>query len=65
MRVKAKFKHRKFGYYGGDRRYNGDEFVLAKPEDFSETWMVKLDEDKPKKVRRVSTSKDDDEVGGL
>ena len=61
MRVKAKFKHRKFGYYGGERRYNGDEFVLAKPEDFSKVWMVKLDEDKPKRTRKSA----EDEVGGV
>jgi hypothetical protein len=64
MRVKAKFAKGKFGFSGGMRRRNGDVFDID-PKDFSETWMVKLDEDKPKKVRRVSTSKDDDEVGGL
>lgn len=46
MKVKAKFINNKFGFYGGVRRRNGDVFTLDNPKDFSEVWMVKLDEKK-------------------
>ena len=39
----------KHGFYGGKRRYDNQEFSLTDPEDFSEKWMVKLEEDKPKR----------------
>jgi hypothetical protein len=46
MKVKAKFTVGKFGFYGGIRRYDGDEFELSDPKHFSEKWMVKLDDSK-------------------
>lgn len=46
MRVKAKFSNNKFGFYGGIRRYDGDEFELSDPKHFSEKWMVKLEDSK-------------------
>lgn len=56
MRVKAKFPANKFGFYGGKRRYNGDEFVLASDAHFSEKWMISLelpkDADEVEKPRR-------------
>ena len=61
MRVKAKFKHNKFGFYGGVRRYNGDVFDLVDPKDFSEKWMVKLEEDKPKRAYKTKADKQEDE----
>lgn len=51
MKVKAKFPHNKFGFYGGKRRYDGDEFDCD-PKAFSESWMVKLEDDKPKRGRK-------------
>lgn len=52
MRVKAYFKKPGgFGYCGGKRRRHGDEFTLSDPSHFSEKWMVKLDEDKPRRGR--------------
>lgn len=46
MKVKAKFTVGKFGFYGGIRRYDGDEFELSDPKHFSEKWMVKLEDSK-------------------
>lgn len=46
MRVKAKFNNNKFGFYGGIRRRNGDVFDLVDPKDFSENWMIKVDQKK-------------------
>ena len=58
MKVKAKFAQpNKFGFYGGERRYNGDEFDVD-PKFFSEKWMVKLEEDKPKRSRKPVESQD-------
>ena len=42
MKVRAKFPENKFGYYGGLRRYDNNEFTLSNPEHFSEKWMVKI-----------------------
>ncbi len=44
MKVKATFSGNKFGFYGGRRIYDGQEFTLADPKSFSEKWMVKLEE---------------------
>lgn len=52
MRVKAKFQNGKFGFYGGQRRRNGDEFDIE-PDHFSEKWMVNLEDEKPKRGRPV------------
>ena len=55
MKVKAKFPEGKFGFYGTQRRYNGNEFVLTSPDDFSAKWMVSLEEEevvKPKRTRK-------------
>jgi len=51
MKVKAKFSQGKFGFYGDRRRYDGDEFDID-PKLFSEKWMVKIEEDKPKRGRK-------------
>jgi hypothetical protein len=47
MKVKAKLPHDKFGFYGGVRRYNGDQFALTDAKHFSEKWMVKEDAKSP------------------
>ena len=58
MKVKAKFAQpNKFGFYGGERRYNGDEFDVD-PNFFSKKWRVKLEEDKPKRSRKPVESQD-------
>lgn len=49
MRVKATFTGRHHGFYGGLRRYDGDEFELSSPSHFSKKWMVAVD--KPKRDR--------------
>ena len=49
MKVKAVFPEGKYGFYGTQRRRNGDIFTLTDPAHFSERWMEKLDEDKPKR----------------
>lgn len=48
MRVRV--KSGRMGYYGLVRRREGTEFVLEKPEDFSEKWMEAVDEPAPVKV---------------
>jgi hypothetical protein len=52
MKVKAKFVNGKFGFYGGMRRRNGDEFVLTDPSHFSKLWMESLEEEKPRRGRK-------------
>lgn len=38
--VRAKFpKKEDFGWYGGKRTRNGEQFYLFAPEDFSHNWM--------------------------
>ena len=56
MKVKAKFANGKFGFYGGKRRRDGDVFELDSPTHFSERWMVKLDDDKPRRGRKPAGS---------
>lgn len=51
MKVKAKFSQGKFGFYGSRRRYDGDEFEID-PAHFSEMWMVKIEDEKPKRGRK-------------
>lgn len=53
MRVKAKFNNRKFGFYGGIRRYNGDVFELTDPKHFSANWMVKDEKAKRQKPEEL------------
>jgi len=48
MRVKAT----KMGFYAGHRRREGQEFTLAKPEDFSDAWMQALEQPKGKPGRK-------------
>lgn len=62
MRVKAKFPNGGFGFYGGVRRRDGAEFVLEKPEHFSEKWMVKLDESKPRRGKRAEAETTEDDA---
>ena len=52
MKVKAKFSQGKFGFYGDRRRYDGDEFELTDDSHFSEKWMIKLEDAKPKRGRK-------------
>jgi len=53
MKVKVHgFADGKFGFYGEKRRYNGQVFELTDPGHFSEKWMEKLEEDKPKRGRK-------------
>lgn len=52
MKVKAKFSQGKFGFYGNRRRYDGDVFDIENPSHFSEKWMIKMEEDKPKRGRK-------------
>jgi hypothetical protein len=61
MKVKAKFTVGKFGFYGGIRRYDGDEFELSDPKHFSEKWMVKLEDSK--RQRRPKFSEESGENG--
>jgi|TARA_R100000081_G_C4760963_1_gene139851 hypothetical protein len=46
MKVKAKFKKGKFGFYGNRRIYDGEVFEISKPEHFSDVWMDKVEEPK-------------------
>lgn len=53
MKVQAKGADGKMsGFYGNQRRYPGDVFEID-PKAFSESWMVKLEEDKPKRKRKA------------
>lgn len=36
------------GYYGVERRYEGQTFELRDPKDFSEKWMERLDPEEAK-----------------
>ena len=50
MRVKAKVSPgMKHGFYGGNRIYDGQIFNIENESEFSEKWMIKLEEDKPKR----------------
>lgn len=59
------------GYYGFKHRVPGEEFGIAKAEDFSENWMVSDDPklgkkskgDAPEQTRRVNTGGTDGVVG--
>lgn len=62
MKVRAKFSAGKYGFLGGQRRYDGDIFDIE-PNQFSESWMVKLDDDKPKRGRKPASEQLDDENG--
>ena len=48
MRVRV--KSGRTGYYGLQRRREGAEFEIEKPEDFSEKWMEAVDVPAPVKV---------------
>ena len=48
MRVRV--KSGRTGYYGLQRRREGTEFEIEKPEDFSEKWMEAVDVPAPAKV---------------
>ena len=54
IKVKATFPDsRQFGFYGNERRYDGDEFTIASEKEFSEKWMVKVSTiGRPKKVEK-------------
>jgi hypothetical protein len=43
MKVLAKFAANKFGFYGGKRRYDKDEFVLESAAHFSDRWMERCE----------------------
>jgi hypothetical protein len=58
MKVKAKFQNGKFGFYGGVRRKDGDEFEITDPKHFSEKWMEKVDE--VKRARKPKTEVSDE-----
>lgn len=60
MKVKAKFSQGKFGFYGSKRRYDGDVFDIDDPSHFSEKWMIKMEEDKPKRGRKPAFTVDDE-----
>lgn len=62
MKVKAKFPNGKFGFYAGRRVRSGEVFTLSDESDFSEYWMVKIEEEKP--TRRGRPKKTDDEGEG-
>lgn len=57
IRVRAKLPNKKFGFYGGERKYSGDEFSVE-PENVSKTWMVVLDEPAKSKSRSKPLQKD-------
>lgn len=61
MKVEAKFTSNKHGFYGGIRRYDGDEFLLSDPKHFSDKWMVKVEEKKKPGPKPKSGST---EIGG-
>lgn len=63
MKVKATFADGKFGFYGGVRVRDGDEFVLDDPSHFSELWMIKLEE-KPRRGRPPSRENTETEGEG-
>jgi len=48
MKVKAKLKQGQYGFVGGERRYNDDEFEVN-DSDFSELWMIPIEPEKPKR----------------
>lgn len=48
MKVKATLKQGQYGFVGGERRYNNDEFEVSK-SDFSESWMIPIKPEKPKR----------------
>lgn len=56
MRVKAKLINGKFAFYGGKRVRDGDVFTIDDPKLFNEKWMIKMEEDKPKRGRPKSES---------
>lgn len=47
--MKVRVKSGRMGYYGLQRRREGEEFVIEKPEDFSEKWMEPVDGPAPVK----------------
>ena len=60
MKVKAKFPHGKYGFYAGKRVRDGDTLDLVNPNHFSEKWMEKLEEEKPKRTRKPKAVKADE-----
>ena len=48
--MKVKVKSGRMGYYGLQRRREGEEFEIEKPEDFSEKWMEAVDAPAPVKA---------------
>lgn len=50
MKVRATLPDGKFGFYGTQRRYGGDEFDLDDDAHFSKEWMEVVEE-KPKRGR--------------
>lgn len=69
MRVRAKFATEKeFGWYGNNRRFDGDEFVLKDKAHFSKIWMEKVDEGKTRKSKKAEVEEvepviDDEDTG--
>lgn len=63
MKVKAKFAHGKFGFYGGERRYDGDEFELEDKKHFSEKWMIEV-KAKPGRKKADPVVENEAEAGG-
>jgi hypothetical protein len=57
MRVRATQR----GYYGGRVREPGEEFSLAKDEDFSSKWMVETEASKRTRSETDTEAKADDE----
>ena len=49
MQVRATAK----GYYGSKVREPGEAFAIAKEEDFSEAWMVKVEPEKAEKPAKA------------
>lgn len=65
MKVRAKFSNNKFGFYAGNRIRNGQVFTLHDKSDFSEHWMVKLEEDeKPARRGRPKKAEEAEGDGG-
>jgi len=54
MKVQAK----ELGYYEHKRRREGDVFTLLDPKDFSEKWMISLEEEKKEQKAAPVFAKD-------
>lgn len=48
--TRIKVRATRQGYYDHIRRHDGDVFYIAKAEDFSEKWMVRVDARTPERV---------------